>query len=993
MKMSLLFLLALVWTAHAQHSPPREYVITSWGMDEGLPQSSVNHILQTHDGYLWLNSFGGLVRFDGVKFTVFNRFNSPGMLSDRTLNLFEDKERRLWVGTEQGLLCYDGNSFKAFTKADGLLNDIVIQVTQDSSGAIWVLTAGYHVEKLIRGRFVPQDILNDDSLRVRALKGEGEFCFLVLTQVVKLINGKLVSIINVGGNPSSVTEYPKGTFWVCTFNDGLFCYSAKGVRHFATKNGLCISRVRGVTVDSHGDIWVAGRGGISRISPSRHYEIYNITDKEGLSDRDVNYIMQDSEGDYWVGMSTGGLNKLRKTVITTYGADQGLKEEKLLSLCYRKNGTGLIGTNGGGIYEMLNPDPSEAKNDRRIIYSRLNRYFPNRNIWAVFEDSRQRLWIDGGNGHLVLVDGKKVTTFTSRDGFKGSVIQVIYEDRARNIWIGCSNGLFKFSHGTFTQYTANDGLSEDNVRCIFEDGAGNIWVGTVRGLNKISGNKIEVIGPIPGLRSYYIRAIYQDREGAMWFGSYGGGLIRLKDNQFRVFTTDDGLFDNIVSTLVEDDYGYFWMGSNRGISRVSRKQLNEYADGKIKSVFVASYDKQDGMLSVETNGGFQPSALKDDDGRIYFPTVKGLVVVDPREVSVNKHIPEVYIEKVFVENRETGIEGIRVPYDSSDIRIQYTALSYVDPKKVRFKYRLEGYDKDWINAGTQRVAYYTNLPPAEHKFTVIACNNDGVWNTKGASISFTILPPFYMTWWFRTIAIMLFFSIGPLIYYRRVTVLKREKKRQEEFSKELIMSQEQERRRIAAELHDSLGQNILIMKNHALLALESIASNSNVEGHLNEILKEASETLDEVRKISYNLRPYQIDRFGLTESLRSMLKDLSKAALLNVEYSVEDIDGFIPAEFEINVYRMVQEALNNAVKHANAASVNVEVKNDGNGITIRIEDDGAGFDVSSLNSSSEKRGGMGLSGMVERARISGGSLDIKSAPGAGTKINISFPKT
>lgn len=987
----LILLLSLVFNVQAQHLSPREYVITSWGMDQGLPESSVNQVIQTRDGYLWLASFGGLVRFDGVKFTTFNRFNSPGMLSDRAINLFEDKEGRLWIGTEQGLVCYNGTSYKTYTKADGLLGDIITKVMQDSAGGIWARTSGYQIEKLVGGKFVPQKILDDDSLRARALKGEGDFYFANDKEVVSLMDGKLVGIMHLGSGVSSVKEYPKGTFWVSTFGEGLFRYSAKGVRHFTTKSGLCTDVLREVFVDSQGHIWATGQGGISRIDPSSHDEIYNITKKDGLSDGDINFMSQDWEGDYWVGTVTGGLDRLRRAVITSYGSAQGLKDEKLLSLCYRKNGTLLIGTNGGGIYEMLNADSSRASHDRRIIYSRLNRYIVNRDIWSIFEDSKQRLWIDGGHLDLVLVDGDKVTNFGPRNGFNGIVIHAIYEDRAGNIWIGCSNGLFKFSHGIFTHYTTENGLSEDNVRSIFEDASGNLWVGTVRGLNKIIGNKIEVIDSIPGLRSYYIRAIYQDKDGVMWFGSYGGGLIRLKDNKFRVFTTRDGLFDNIVSTLVEDKDGYFWMGCNRGISRVSRKQLNEYAEGKIKSLFVTSYGKQDGMLSVETNGGFQPSAAKDREGRIYFPTVKGLVVVNPKEITVNRHIPEVYIEKLYAEGKEISLKRIHIPYDSSNISIQYTALSYVEPNKVRFKYRLGGINKGWIDAGTKRTADFINLPPGKWKFTVIACNNDAVWNMKGASISLTVLPPFWMTWWFRTIVAVFFLSVGPLIYYLRVTRLKKEKRLQEEFSKQLIMSQEQERRRMAAELHDSLGQSILIMKNHALLGLKAQSSNLSTEENLEEISKEASETLDEIRKISYNLRPYQIDRFGLTESIRSMVKDLSKAGLLNIEHTIENIDGYVPAECEINVYRIVQEALNNAVKHANAASVSVEIRRTGDAVTITIEDDGAGFDVSSLNSSNEKRGGMGLSGMMERARISGGWFDIKSSPGNGTRITIRFP--
>ncbi len=959
-------------------------------MEDGLPESSVLQPLQTRDGYLWLSSFGGLIRFDGVKFTEFNRFNSPGMSADRTLNLFEDKEGRLWIGTENGLVCYTGRTFKTYTKADGLLSDMIMKVVQDSSGAIWVLTSEGDVEKLIHGHFIPQEIVENDSLRALALKGFGQFSLPVRrhSQIVRLIDGKLVSIIHVNGDPSWVTEYPKGTFWVSTFESGLFCYQGNEVRHFTTKDGLCTNVVRDVMADSEGYIWATGEGGISRIDPARNDEIYNITEKDGLSDYEINHITEDREGDYWVGTSTGGLDKMRRAIITTYGAAQGLKTEELLSLCFKKDGNLLIGTNGGGIYEMLKPDSADWK----IVYPGLNNDSPNRSVWSIYEDSQQRLWFDGGDSDLVMVAGKRVTHFNRKDGFLGAYIQAIYQDHSGNIWVGCNNGLFEYSKGTFNKFSTKDGLSDDNIRSIFEDSGGTLWVGTVHGLNKIRGNKIVAIDSIPGARSNYIRCIYQDQEGVMWFGSYGGGLIRLKNSKYTVFTTNDGLFDNIVSTLVQDDSGYFWMGSNHGISRVSRKELNEFARGKLKSLFVTSYGKQDGMLSAETNGGFQPSAVKDKTGEIYFPTVKGLVVVDTRKISINRQIPPVHIESVSIAGRPINMEHISVPYDSSDLQIRYTALSYVDPKKVQFKYKLVGSGHHWVHAGTRRTADFVDLPPGRWEFRVIACNNDGLWNMKGASIAFTILPPFWMTTWFRCIAIALFLAIGPLIYYRRVSVLKREKSVQQEFSKRLIMSQELERSRIAAELHDSLGQNILVMKNRAMLALNSPSTDSSVKAHLREISKDASETLEEVRKISYNLRPYQIDRFGLSESLRSMLKNLSNAALLNVEFAVENIDRFIPHEFEINVYRLVQESLNNVVKHSNASRVRVDVRNDSDAVRITIEDDGTGFDPALLTEQTVRHGGMGLQGMVERARISGGVFNVKSEPGNGTKISIAFPK-
>ena len=987
MKILTFLILFVPFFINAQPIEPRRYVVKNWNLDDGLPQSTVNTILQTHDGYIWLTTFGGLVRFNGVDFTVFNRSNSLGMLNDRVTYLFEDRDYGLWVSSEKGVILYKNGLFKTYTEKDGFPDGISCWIKQDKNGTIWASTIN-SIYKFIDERFVVQPPIHNDELRRKAIGGEGDFWFANEKVVSCVIDGKPVQCFDMVAQTRAVVmdveADEKGTIWIATDSDGLFKFSDNNFVHFTVKDGLCTNTLRVIFIDEEGKVWVTGIGGISCIDPKDNDSIYNITRDEGLTDPDVINMTQDDEGNYWVGTVTGGLTRLRKSIITVYNEKQGLLNSKLLSICFKKNGTLIIGTNAGGIYELTKG---------KISYSYLNKYLRSLIVWSIFEDSKKRIWI--GAGDIILVEGNKVRYFKPKKKEEFSWVFSIYEDREGTIWFGTNTGLFYFLNDKMEEFTTENNSPIKDARCIYEDGERNLWVGTTNGLYKIKGNNIDYLGSIKGPGTSYIRAIYQDKEGTMWFGSYGGGIIRLKENKYDVITAKDGLFDNIVSHIVEDDSGYFWMGCNRGISRVAKKELNDFADGKINKVNVTSFGKAEGMMTVETNGGFQPSAVKDAGGKIYFPTVNGLAVVDPHKIFVNTKIPEVHIEKFLIEGKEYNNvlkETVSIPFDSADVQIEYTALSFRDIKKVKFKYKIEGYDKDWVDAGTRRSAYYTKLPPGKNEFTVIASNNSNIWNTKGASVSFIIMPPFWMTWWFRTIIIITFFSVGP-IYYRRIQVLKKEKQQHEKFSKELIMSQEQERSRIAAELHDSLGQNILIMKNHALLALEALSSDPAVEKHLSELSNEASETLDEVRKISYNLRPYQIDRFGLTESLRSMLKDLSAASLLNIKYAIDNIDGIIPKEFEINVYRLVQESLNNVIKHANAAAVNVEIRNNENEIVITVEDDGSGFDVEAVQSVENKIGGIGISGMIERAKISGALLNIKSIPGTGTKVILTFPKS
>ena len=977
----------------AQSRVHSKYVISNFNLDQGLPQSSVTHIIQSSDGYIWMSTFGGLVRFDGVKFEVFDRANSPGMLSDRAISVFEDNEKRLWAGTEEGLLCYEKGKFITYGEKEGLNNVLIVNGKEDTQGNLWVFAADNSVYKMINGKFYKQTISEDKNLIKIAIKGKGEFFHFIGTKILRLIDGRLVAYVDMGVYGADriwdVLEKADGTLYVATGGQGLFVIAPGKpgyVKKYTKSDGLFSNDVKEIIFDEDGNIWAAGMGGVSSINLKKEKSIYTITEGFGVSNLDISCTIQDREGNYWVGSNTNGVYKLRKSIFTIYTAENGLKQENLLSLCCMKDGNVLIGTNCSGIYELK---------DERVYFSKLNKYFKDRCTWSVFEDSKKRIWIST-NG-LLMVNGNKAKLFSAKDGFTSNSVFAIYEDKGGRMWIGCHDGLFKYSHNIFTKYTIRDGLTSNDVRSIFEDRDGNLWVGTVNGLNKMAGAKIIAYPAINGSSNIYIRAIYQDKDGVMWFGTYGGGLIRLKDNKFSIFTKGDGMFDNIVSQIVEDRYGYFWMGCNRGISRVSRKELNEYADGKIKMIKVTSYGKQDGLLTVETNGGFQPNAVTNKDGRIYFPTVKGLVSVNPANVHNNKIIPPVYIEKFLVEGKDRKIapcsispnqnnEAVQISPDSSDVQINFTSLSFVDPQKVHFKYRLEGADNKWKDAGTMRFAVYRNLPPGNYKFTVIACNNAGVWNEKGASIAFTIVPPFWMTWWFRALVIITLISTGPIIYYRRVAALKTEGARQQEFSQKLIESQEAERKRIAVELHDGLGQNLLIIKNKLNSGIKNFGLD-DAKFKLEEAESFVKKSINEVRAISKNLSPYLLDQLGLTTAIETMIENVEEATGIIIKTEIYNIDGVFKDHGEINIYRIIQESLNNIVKHSEAKNVVIKIINKEGAVRMSVNDDGKGFDIESEKS----KKGFGLAGLKERVSILKGEMKIASGINSGTKLSFVIP--
>ena len=434
------------------------------------------------------------------------------------------------------------------------------------------------------------------------------------------------------------------------------------------------------------------------------------------------------------------------------------------------------------------------------------------------------------------------------------------------------------------------------------------------------------------------------------------------------------------------------MSCNRGIYRVSKQQLNDFAEGRIAHIESIALGKEDGLAETECNGGQQPAGMKARDGKLWFPTQHGVAVIDPEKIKTNPLAPPVVIESIKIDNEPLEIQNsqtaIEIASGKNNLEIAYTGLSLIKPEFVKFRYRLEGQDAAWVEAGTRRTAYYSYLPPGDYTFQVIAANSDGVWNTTGAALKFAVKPPFYRTWWFWILTLLV---IGGAIYFyyrRRLARLEKARRAQEEFSRKLLASQEYERQRIASELHDSIGQSLLIIKNRAFLALSDLDEPETVREQLEELSESATGAIEECREISYNLRPYQINRFGLTKTLEAIFRRISEVTEIETTVEIDSIDDVFSAEAETNIYRIVQETVNNIIKHSAASEADFFIKRRGAEIDILIQDNGHGFDKDAVNSNGGARGGFGLIGMHERARMLGGVYEIESAPGRGTIIKI-----
>jgi signal transduction histidine kinase/streptogramin lyase len=564
-----------------------------------------------------------------------------------------------------------------------------------------------------------------------------------------------------------------------------------------------------------------------------------------------------------------------------------------------------------------------------------------------------------------------------------TAVNTIYEDRAGAMWFGADQGLFRYHNGKAQHFTTRDGLPGEVVRVIIEAANGDLWIGCYGGLMRWRDGKSTTWTEQDGLPGNAVRALYEDPDGALWIGTYDSGLGRFQDGKFTRYSTREGLFNDGVFQILEDAYGNLWMSCNRGIYRVRKQELNEFAAGQRREITSIAFGKNDGMLNVECNGGLWPAGVRSRDGRLWFPTQDGVAMIDPAAVTTNQQPPPVLIEAVLVDRAPTGFrDEVRIQPGQGNLEIQYTALSFANAAYQRFKYKIEELDRDWIDAGTRRAAFFSYLPPGEYTFKVIAANSDGVWNTEGKRLRITVLPPFYRTWWFVGLELLAIAGLAFGVYRWRIAALQHRNAEQQEFARQLIESQESERKRIAAELHDSLGQNLLVVKNRARLGLLQPDDGPRAIAQLDEISTAVSQSIEEVRQIAANLHPYQLDQLGLTTALEAMIQKVAAAAELDIAAEIDNIDGLFDAAAEINLYRIVQESLNNVVKHSAADAAGVVIKRAGQSVTVAIHDNGKGF------AAGEVKNGFGLTGLAERVRMLGGVHTVDSIPGKGTTVRL-----
>jgi len=982
-----------------------------WRTENGLPQNTVRAILQTMDGYIWLATEEGLVRFDGIRFSTFDKKNVPEMASNNIQVLYPDSEGGLWIGTDEGLLRLFNGSFTAYSASNGLSNNNIGSIFEAKDGSIWIGTAGGldrlkdgHITSFTTKDGLPGDgvrLIDQDSLGNLWISTPGglgrfdgnSFAVYTLREGLPAINVSVVyenkkgdlwvgtsgglalfkdnrfsSYTTESGLANniiwSIEEDDAGSLWLGT-DGGLVKFKDGKFTTYTTQDGLPDNSVLSIYKDRNATLWFSTPGGLGRLSNGR---LSSYTTRDGLSSNVVLAICEDREGSLWVGTEAGGLNVFKDAKFITYTTRDGLSDDMVWTVCATHDGSLWIGSQGGGL--------SRLKDGQITTFTKRDG-LPSNLVRALCEDKEGTLWIGTPLGLTQLKAGR-FTNYTVQDGLANNAVWSIHQDRQGNLWIGTLGGLSRLTNGNFTVFTTKDGLSDDGVLSIQSDAKGNLWIGTRNGgLNRLTDGRFLSYTADQGLSDNSIRSIYEDGEGGLWIGTRRGGLVRLKSGKFSAITTKDGLPDDCVYQILDDKRGNLWMSSTKGIFKVSRNELDAFADGRLTKVTPVSYGTADGMESRECNGG-QPAGWRDDDGRLWFPTVKGLAVIDPMNLKINQVLPPVRIEQIIADNKPIDTsKKADLPSGTERLELRYTALSFVAPEKIQFKYRLEGYDKDWIAAGDARAAQYTGIPPGDYSFRVIACNDDGVWNEAGASYSFYLRPRFYQTLWFYMLLAAGVGVIAYSLYHLRIRQMKAQ------FSAVLA-----ERGRMAREIHDTLAQGFVGIA----LQLDAVGKTlreapQKAHHHLELAQKMVTHSLTEARRTVWDLRSQALERGDLATALSDVAKQATAGTEVQAQLNIVGIPRRLEATIENNLLRIGQEAVTNAARHAQATRILIELRFEPKQIRLFVGDDGCGFDPHQGRSFSDD-GHFGLIGMRERAERIKGNIDIKSHQGKGTEIAV-----
>lgn len=938
-----------------------------WQVQQGLPQATIFCIRQTKDGYLWLGTQTGLVRFDGVQFTSI-RGSEDASLENRWIrDLAEDSDGRLWVATDGGgLFCVDQARVLHYGPNDGLPSDSVRAVFVDRDRAVWAGT-DRGAARLLDGQFVAA---GNDSAPVGAL------CQTSDGTIWTGGRGNRISSFRDGGwtdhtiaelpadaSVSALLASPDKAIWIGT-SDGLVRYQRDHVERFTRASGLADNRVYDLASGQGGVLWIGTKDGFSRYE---HGEFESFRSRDGLAQSTVYTLWEDREGSLWVG-TKHGLNQFVDRRTIPFTTSEGLPSNNAGPVLEDRDGVVWVGTLDAGLARYDGRHFSAVTREQGL---------PSDCILALAADQKTpSLWVGTDHGLCRLEAGRVVKTYTTHDGLPADVVRAICRGPHGTLWVGTPAGIAEFEGGRFRVPDAQSHSDPPTIQALANCPWGLLAAASGGKLYRCRDQKIEAFSA-PGLASVDADALYSDADGLLWIGTRGSGLLRFDGEKAVAFTIQQGLYDDDIFGIVGDNRGLLWVACSKGIFSIEREQLQNLAAGRIRTLSCRPFSPTDAQRTVECTEGAQPCVWRMRDGRIWFSTIHGLIVIDPEHLQ--RHMPpnSVVIEDMFVNGQSQSLEAREpLPPGQNNLEFHYTALSFVSPARIAFRYRLEGFDRDWIDAGSRREAFYTNLPPGDYRFRVVAEGLDGTAEAANP-LAFTVLPHLYQRKWFIPLCVLAAGLVVLIWVQMRI--------RQVRTQMRAVLA---ERTRIARELHDTLMQGFsgVTMEMQALAARIPASPERRT---LDEIIRDAGVCLREARQSLMGLRTARREPTGLAADIGQAARQMADARNIRLKLRLHDAPRWLSPDMQYNLLRIAKEAVSNAVRHSGAASIEVALDCSPRQLALSVKDDGMGLDGNHL--SSADAGHFGIVGMRERASDIGARFELTSRPGHGTTVSVVLP--
>ena len=985
-----------------------QYAHTAWRIRDGFWNSALLAIAQTPDGYLWIGTETGLFRFDGVRSVPWRPPENQSLPSPEVMNLTVGRDGTLWIGTDQGLASWKDDRLTTY---DGFNGDHIGYIVEARDGTIWVTVA-----KPTSTAWSLCSLRNARTSCYGADGGPG-------ARVLGLFEDRHGTLW--AGAPEGVWEWrPDGPRFYPTapqpdaiqgfaenVDDGFVLGLTGAIGRLrdgrievaqALPASMQNTFARALLRDRDGGLWITTS---SRGLMHMHQGVVDtFTQEDGLSGDTVVRVLEDREGSIWVA-TANGLDRFRETAAVSFSARQGLSNPRVQSVLAARDGSVWVGTSDGlnrvdgrgvTVYRESVPrlgagQPSGSAQRREVTA----RGLPAGAVSSIFQDRRGRIWLSTLRG-IGYLDGER---FVPVNDLPAGLTRAIGED-ARSVWVAYQDlGLYEVSQGAeVVRHWPWAALTmKPRATAMVGDPAGGVWLGSAAGgiVNVVDGQVRASFGTANGLAPGFVRDLHFDRTGALWVAAEG--LSRVRNGRVATLSRSGGLPCDRVHWIVEDPE-WFWLGTGCGLAQIARSELEAWAgavdrnDPARPAIHARLFAIGDGVRLYADVINFTAPAVFAGDGRLWFMSQEGVGILDPRRLPSNRLAPPVYIEQITADRRvvggiKNGGARLRLPPLTRSLQIDYTALSLAAPEKMLFRYQLEGWDRGWQEVGTRRQAFYENLPPGEYRFRVAASNNDGVWNETGAAIDFAIAPAYYQTTWFITLVVA---AIGATIWgaHRlRLRLVETHEREIIALNERLMKAQEQERIRIAGELHDGVMQQMLAVTMMLGTAKRRVPQESEARGTLDKIQEKLIQVGTDIRQLSHDLHPPMLQEAGLPEAVRTYCEEFSAASGAAVSCEADDRARDLSRGAALALFRILQEALGNAAKHARAKQIAVSLRRSDDLITLVVSDDGVGFDRNQLTAA----GGLGLITMRERAGQLNGKFEFDSAPGRGTTVRVVIP--